>query len=65
MTNRVIDVKAGFFRFLLSLSTLKKTEREYRVRKDRKMRKKEKKMIGCGSILVLAFLVWTGMVMCV
>lgn len=29
------------------------------------MRKKEKRIIGCGSLLILAFLVWTGMVMCV
>ena len=29
------------------------------------MRKKEKRIIGWGSLLVVAFLVWTGMVMCV
>lgn len=29
------------------------------------MRKKEERIIGCGSLLILAFLVWTGMVMCV
>ena len=29
------------------------------------MRKKEKRIIGCGSLLVVAFLVWTGMVLSV
>ena len=29
------------------------------------MQKKEKRMIGCGGLLILAFLVWTGMVLCV
>ena len=29
------------------------------------MRKKGKRIIGCGSLLVLVFLVWTGMVLCV
>ena len=29
------------------------------------MRKKEKRIIGCGSLLVLTFLVWTGLVLCV
>ena len=65
MTNRVIVVKAGFFQIWLSLITLKQTEREYRVRKDRKMRKKEKRIISWGSLLVLTFLVWTGLVMSV
>ena len=59
VTNRIMHVKARFFLLFISFDTLNLATGKFKSERIRNMKENEKRILILGSVLTIAFIVWT------